>query len=329
MKDKNSYKPKKIRSLAIFFTAVLVFLTFEIPYLINSYLIQIIPAIDPYFNPEVVETVIDTVRPIGYFNLIIVIILIIFGFLIKYEKISVTSSFLLFLPTFGNFAIYMFFLAGFGILQVIWLPFDTPYFNFLTLGNIVFIPALPLCIASVPFGPIAIIPGIIMAIGLYIFTSGVINWLYGKHQGKEIIDFSIYQYSRHPQYLGFLIWSYGVSIQYLAYEEFNLGGVVPKSGLNASLPWVIFALIVVTVAFFEDIKLSEKYPEEYKEYRKNTPFLIKIPNRLKPIITRFIRYVIKKDFPETKRDVLKVVCISGLLLLILSLPLAIFFSINY
>ena len=140
MKDTNSYNPTKIRLLAIIFTAVLVFLTFEIPYLVDSYLIQIIPELYPYIYSEADDYILEIVRPFGYLILIILMILIIFGFLIKYEKISVSSSFLLFLPTFSNFAIYMFFLSGFGILQVIWLPLGTQFFNFLALGNIVFVP---------------------------------------------------------------------------------------------------------------------------------------------------------------------------------------------
>ena len=150
MKETNDYVPKYLKILALIFTAVLVFFTFEIPFLIDSYLIQRFPEVHPFLYPDVVEAFIDSVRPIGYFNLIIITILIIFGFLIKYEKISVSSSFLLFLPTFGNFVVHMFFLAGYGILQVIWLPLDTPFFNFLALGNIVFLPSLPFLI----FGPI-------------------------------------------------------------------------------------------------------------------------------------------------------------------------------
>ena len=126
--------------LAIIFTSVLIFLIYEIPALLNTFLSQIFPDIHPILYPEEIEAFINMVRPIGYIFLTIIIILIILGFLVKKEKISVSSSFLLFLPTFGIFASSMFFLAGIGILQVIWLPLDTPYFNFLTLGIIVFIP---------------------------------------------------------------------------------------------------------------------------------------------------------------------------------------------
>jgi hypothetical protein len=51
-----------------------------------------------------------------------------------------------------------------------------------------------------------------MALGLIIFLLGVFTWLYGKFKGIRIIDFWIYRYSRHPQYFGFLLWSYGLTI---------------------------------------------------------------------------------------------------------------------
>ncbi|MFX1386000.1 MAG: hypothetical protein ACFE9M_02185 [Promethearchaeota archaeon] len=324
MKETDSYKPKKVKLLAIIFSTVLVFLTFEIPFLIDILLIQRFPDIHPIFYPDEVNAIINSARPIGYLNLIIIIILIIFGLLIENNKISVSSSFLLFLPTFGNFAMYMFFLAGFGILEILWLPLYTPFFNFLTLGIIVFIPAFPFCFLTI-LTYIPIIQGIIMFIGLYIFTSGVINWFYGKYQKKEIIDFSIYKYSRHPQYLGFLIYSYGVYMRYMTYDLV----FVPMSRLSskASLPWLIFALLIVTVAFIEDVKMSKKYSEKFKAYRKNTPFLIKLPPELKSIITYPMRYIIKKNFPETKKEVAKVVFFYGVIIIILSLPLSIIFSI--
>ena len=184
----------------------------------------------------------------------------------------------------------MFFLAGIGILEVVWLPLDTPFFNFLTLGIIMFIPVYLLTflyylgpISIISYFIIGILPWFFMILGLYVFTSGVFSWFYGKDQKRDVIDFSIYKYSRHPQYLGFLIWSYGLFVHYMTLEL--IYGPMGYIGLTASLPWVIFALIIVSVAFLEDINLSKKYPEEYAEYRKRTPFLIKLPKTLKSIVS--------------------------------------------
>ena len=327
-------QPKNLKLLALLFTFFLIFLTFEIPFLINNLLIQIFPDIHPAFDPDEIKVFINGVRPIGYICLIIIVIFIILGFLIKKEKISVSSSFLLFLPTFGSFASSMFFLAGIGILEVVWLPLDTPYFNFLTLGIIVFIPIFLLVflfylgpIGYIGYFIILILPWIFAILGLYIFTSGVISWFYGKYQKIDIIEFSIYKYSRHPQYLGFLIWSYGLFVHYMNLELIYMP--MGKIGLMASLPWVIFALIIVGIAFLEDINLLKKYPDKYAEYRKRTPFLIKLPKTLNLIVSFPLRYILKKNFPETNKDILKVVIFYGMIIIILSLLILLMFPPFY
>ena len=197
------------------------------------------------------------------------------------------------------------------------------FFNFLLLGNIFFFPVYILeftmflgGFSMALYSFVMIFQWIIMIIGLFIFNLSVISWFYGKNKRKKIVESSIYKYSRHPQYLGFLIWSYGSVLHYMNLELI----IIPmgKISLMASLPWVIFALILVAVAFLEDIKLSKKYPEEYNEYRKKTPFLIKLPKSLRLIIAYPMSFIIKKNFPETKKDVLKVVAFYGMIIVILS-----------
>lgn len=328
----NNNQPENLRSLAVFFTIVLLFIEFEISFLANSFLIQYFPEIHPAFYPDEIMTFINAVRPFGYICLIIVVLLIILGFLIKKEKLVVSGSFLLFLPTFGSFATSMFFLAGIGILQVLWLPLETSFFNFLTLGNIVFLPSFIIGLFAYinpffpPFFPylfLLLFKWSLLIIGLYLFASSVICWFYGKYQKKDIIDFSIYKHSRHPQYLGFLLWSYGISLQYWLSEFFisPLGHI----GLKASLPWVISALIVVSVAFLEDIEMNKKYPEKYKVYRERTSFLIPLPKSLKSIVSFPIRFILRKNFPETKKEVLLVVTLYGVILIGLSLLFSLMF----
>ncbi|MEJ2252548.1 MAG: hypothetical protein P8Y97_23165, partial [Candidatus Lokiarchaeota archaeon] len=267
----------KLKLLTLLFTFVLVFLTFEIPNQINNVLIQIYPDFDPTGHLQEVNQILNGFRPIGYLSLLIIIILIILGALIKSEKITVTGSILLFLPTFGGFAMAMLFFAGIGILQVFWLPLNTPFFNFLPLGFLFEVPIYLLA----SFGPyffyiIIVIPWLFMFIGLYIFTTSVISWMYGKYQKKDVIDFMMYKHSRHPQYLGFLIWSYGLFILYVMFDQFLTA--FGRISTYASLPWLISSLIIIYIAFSEDIKLSKKYPDKYSEYRKKTPFLLKLPS---------------------------------------------------
>jgi len=134
--------PILIYVLAFLFTVVLMFLIIEIPKIIHEELLNIFPDIHPVIEPDEVNKFLNFVRPIGYLCLIIIFALIILGFVIKKTSLSSTSSFILFLPTFGQFVLGMFFLAGLGILQVLWLPLDTPSVNLLNLGYIINIPYL-------------------------------------------------------------------------------------------------------------------------------------------------------------------------------------------
>jgi protein-S-isoprenylcysteine O-methyltransferase Ste14 len=80
---------------------------------------------------------------------------------------------------------------------------------------------------------------LLMAAGLLTFFMAVLAWIFGKMKRKEIIDFWIYRFSRHPQYLGFLLWSYGVMLL-ATFTPFPRGGYFPEP----SFPWLVSALIV-------------------------------------------------------------------------------------
>jgi len=153
-------------------------------------------------------------RPIGYACLVAVIALIIVGLKTGRRALSSLGSIAFFLPTFGYFALSMFFLTGVGILRVLWLPFWDLSTSLLKLGDIIYLPYM---ILVYPFALVQLDIRVLLAYlaigsGLLIFLLGTITWFYGKSERREIIDFWIYKYSRHPQYIGFLIWSYGVML---------------------------------------------------------------------------------------------------------------------
>jgi hypothetical protein len=49
--------------------------------------------------------------------------------------------------------------------------------------------------------------GLFIALGLLIFILGVLAWFYARLEKKGTADFWIYRFSRHPQYLGWIVWS--------------------------------------------------------------------------------------------------------------------------
>ena len=303
--------------LAVVFTLALAFATEEIPRLLNQALSQHVPDIHGLWSPQAVEPFVDSMRTVGYILLGVVVALIIIGFVSKKRGLSSLGSIFLFLPTFGYFAAPMFFLAGLGLLKVGWLPFSNAE-SIMRLGDIVYVPyMIPVYIFELVgnMDVRMILAYIAVGAGLFMFTLGTVTWFYGKHQGKETIDFGIYKYSRHPQYIGFIIWSYGVML---------LGGLAQvfagRRYPPITLPWLISALIIICVALVEELDMRKKDPEGYLAYRASAPFMFPLHKRIVSIVTFPFRTLFKRDLPESRKQVLATFGIYLGILVLLSLP---------
>ncbi len=306
-----------LTALSVVFTLALAFATIEIPRLLNQALMPRFPEIEGLWSPQAVGPFVDSLRPIGYGLLGVVVALIIIGFVGKKRGLSSLGSIFLFLPTFGYFAAPMFFLSGLGILRVGWLPFGNAD-AILRLGDIVYVPyMIPVYIFELA-GDIdvrMILAYIAIGAGLLIFTMGTATWFYGKHQGKQTIDFGIYKYSRHPQYLGFIIWSYGVMLVGALTQVFA-GRRYPP----VTLPWLVVTLIIVAVALMEELDMRKRDPDNYSVYKGSAPFMLPLTTRLSQVITAPLRAAFKKNQPETGRQVLATFGIYLGILMLLSLP---------
>ncbi|MEM3713088.1 MAG: hypothetical protein QXR97_06095, partial [Thermoproteota archaeon] len=108
--------------LSAVFSFALLYSTIELPNLLNNLLEEAIPHYG-ISEAEKAEQFVNSIKPLGYFCLIIALLLIILGLIVKRHGLSFLGSFILLLPTFSYFASVMFFLAGIGILRIVWLPF--------------------------------------------------------------------------------------------------------------------------------------------------------------------------------------------------------------
>jgi len=302
--------------LAVVFTLALLVTTYALPETLDRILRGYFP--DIYWDPERIEVVMNDLRPTSYICLVVVIALILLGFITKRRSFAFLGSFAFFLPVFGSFAGYMFFLAGVGILRVLWLPLLDLSPTLLKLGDIVYLPlwiaTYPLILLDVqPMRQVSTILGnnVIFA-GLLVFCLGALTWFYGRFEKREVVDFWIYKYSRHPQYLGFILWSYGFML-IMAFETSRRGPPVP------SFPWLVSMLIVICVALTEEIKMIKQADEQYLEYRRNTPFMLPLPPVLSGLFTAPNRILLKKDFPESGREVLYTFIIYCTILILLSI----------
>ena len=115
------------------------------------------------------------------------------------------------LPVFAQFAGVMFFLAGLGVLNALWLPILDMSSELQNWGLVINAPNDFLRWLLGLVGVHSIWPTTILFIGAGILTFllGVYAWLTARAKGEGVADFWVYRISRHPQYLGWILWTYG------------------------------------------------------------------------------------------------------------------------
>ncbi len=307
--------------LAFLFSVALTFATVEAPRIIDLILADYFPDYIPA-DPVAVELV-GIARPIGYACIAAIIVLIVVGFVTKRKNLSFLGVLFFFLPTFGYFASSMFLLAGLGILRASWIPFLDPSVSLVKLGDIAYLPYM---IIVYPFSLLGLdirrhLALVAMGLGFLMFFLGTVAWFYGKVERRKTVTFWIYRYSRHPQYLGFIVWSYGVMLQ-AAQTPVPWGGENP----GASLPWLISTLVVVCIALAEEITMMKKDRDMYLEYKNSAPFMFPIPKSVTSAITAPVRILMGKNQPEDRREIVMTFAVYFALFIMLSLP---FFLLNW
>ncbi len=236
------------------------------------------------------------------------------GFVVRRRAPSTLGAVLLFLPTFGFFASYMFFLAGLGILRVLWLP---AWERWMHLGDVVYLPYMAIVwpLSLIGIDGRAAVAYLAIAVGLAIFTSSVASWFLARAAGRHTARGGLYRFSRHPQYLGWILWTYGVMLL-AAQAPFPMGGSNP----GAALPWVVSTLVIVCVALAEESRMRNEHGVEYDTYRAVTPFLFPAPRAVRRLIRKPLRLVSRRSYPTTRRELLGVFVVYLLLVVLLSLP---------
>jgi protein-S-isoprenylcysteine O-methyltransferase Ste14 len=310
--------------LAVVFAIALTYTSVELPALLNSFLQNIIdfPGYDSSHEIHQSKTAsfMDSyyIRFIGYGCLAIIIVLIVAGFITKKSGLVSAGAIAIFLPVFGHFSFNMFFLAGLGSMRIVWMPILDISYDILRLGDIAYLPYMitvyPPALFKIDIS--TAIPYIIMGSGILIFILGTQAWMFARFNKKGVATFWIYRFSRHPQYLGWIIWSYGLLIYLIRNSSlihFKLTYEMPSS-----LPWLITSLVIICVALLEEMKMKQKFPEEYENYRNQAPFLFPIPKLLSKIITLPVKLLVKKGQPENGKEVATIFFVYLGLLILLS-----------
>ena len=304
--------------LAIIFTIGLTFASIELPRLLDTFLAKNVETPDVATGLNALSDYktelylrYSHLRLVGYICLAVIVIMIVVGFITGKSGWTSAGALFLFLPVFGHFAATMFFLGGLGFLRLLWLPFLDVSFRLFRLGDIINLPynILQDLYSLTGFGRWLRLSTIVTGLGLLIFFFGTLTWFYARTQKRGVADLWVYRFSRHPQYLGWIIWSYGVMFQpsssniKLCYE------------LSNSLPWLLSTMIIIGVAMLEEIKMKRAYGDAYDSYRRRAPFLFPLPRFVGGAFNLPLRLMFKKPYPERKREIVAVLAFYTILCL--------------
>jgi protein-S-isoprenylcysteine O-methyltransferase Ste14 len=305
--------------LALVFTVGLTFATVELPYLVDGFLKDLVttPSLDSHANEiSVLKTELFIahfkLRLIGYVCFALMVVAIIVGFATRRTGLAAIGAIGFMLPVFAQFAGVMFFLAGLGMLNILWLPVLDISFELQQLGLVVRAPADLLLWLFRQAGIDGYWPVVhfFLGSGLLLFFLGTLAWLSARAQGGQVARAWVYRVSRHPQYLGWILWSYGVYLLLLR-------GLYPKRswGIDASLPWLLSTLVIIGVAMLEELNMRKAHGEAYEEYRRSAPFLFPVPRFVAWIFSIPIRVLFRKDEPARRREVAAVLSVYAVVLI--------------
>lgn len=308
--------------LATVFAVGLTFATVELPYLLDGFLQNVIPTPGGDSHVDEVSRIKTElfiahyhVRAVGYGAFFLLLALIVAGLGTRRTPLATIGAFGVMLAVFAQFAGVMFFLAGLGVLNAVWLPILDISYELQSWGLVIDAPndllrwLLRLVGVRSPWPTIVLFIGA----GILVFLLGTYAWLAARSRGQEVARGWVYRLSRHPQYLGWILWTYG------AYLLIGLARYPKRSwGIGASLPWLISTLVIVAVALVEELKMRERYGEAYETYRRSAPFLFPSPKWLSRAVAAPYRLLFGKERPERVREVVTVVGLYGALLMAVS-----------
>jgi protein-S-isoprenylcysteine O-methyltransferase Ste14 len=255
------------------------------------------------------------VRIIGYGCVVLLVVLALAGLVVGKRELASLGSLGFILPIYAYFLLHMSFLAGLQILTALWHPF---WGDLVRLGDIAYLPYIllvyPFSLAGVDIR--RFLAGGFASLGLLIFVLGVLAWFYARFQRKGTADFWIYRFSRHPQYLGWIVMSYGLMLRVSQRRDTLLQDTNP----GASLPWVLSTVIIICIALSEEVRMRHSQGTDYERYASRAPFMLPLPGWLSRGISAPFRLVRGKEQPESGWDLVLAFAIYLVLIALLSLP---------
>jgi protein-S-isoprenylcysteine O-methyltransferase Ste14 len=111
--------------------------------------------------------------------------------------------------------------------------------------------------------------GYVILVGFALFMYSLVYQL--RHR-KMFLQKGPYKYVRHPQYLGIIIMTFGLTALSL-----NATPIYPNELFTDSwilYIWIIEVLAYIILAKIEEISMKARYGEVFIDYMKKVPFLV-------------------------------------------------------
>jgi len=170
--------------------------------------------------------------------------------------------------------------AGYLVLLVQSLPALGPWVGLMTLPFvtylIVFFTNLPVSLVDVlsaffaPF-PILILERVFIIVGFFLLVYSVAYLRMERKKG--VVTSGPYRLVRHPQYLGMILSTLGLT-SWSVWILNNTFGVGFLSASQTIGVWFIELFAYILLALVEELFLSRNYGEIFDDYKSKVPFLI-------------------------------------------------------
>lgn len=314
-----------LASLAVVLAVALAYASVELPVLVSGWMMDVLdfPGFDSGREIEATEAFLAarSLRPVGFAALASTLLLMAVGLVMERRGAAFAGAVVFFLPVFGHFAASMFFLAGLGALRIAWLPILDISYGAMALADVAYLPyaALVWLAALIGLDLRDVVAWVAMIAGLAVFAAAVLAWFVARGREDEVVDFWVYRLSRHPQYVGWILWSWGLMVYVGRHSQLYQFKI--SWGVGSSLPWAVSTAVVVGVALLEELRMHRGAGAAYEAYRRHTPFLLPLPRGVSEAIAAPMRCLLRAPWPRTGTEVAIVVALYLVLAVVLSLPI--------
>lgn len=90
-------------------------------------------------------------------------------------------------------------------------------------------------------------------------------WAVEEGQGELVTD-GVYSFSRHPQYAGFILMTFGLLVHWAT--------------LPLLIMWPLLVIQYIRLARKEEAEMEEEFGDAFREYRERVPMFIPSPSRI-------------------------------------------------